>query len=191
MTARKELLENIRQYPGDEGSDQNNFRKTMNSIQKRVNYLLFVGITWNSRIFCLASLLWYRSISRLVQCWCMDWATICTRFMLYWREKWLWKTNCCKWNLWFNLHGWMFQYDSNGNQSKFNDCWYFSLRTCFCWSKLIGILRWEKLLMIFFLGLLYCCCTWSTLLFTTTWPLYLKIFDKSLTLVQTTLILFR
>ncbi len=36
MTARKELLENIRQYPGDEGSDENNFRKTMNSIQKRV-----------------------------------------------------------------------------------------------------------------------------------------------------------
>ncbi len=36
MTARKELLENIRQYPGDEGSDVNNFRKTMNSIQKRV-----------------------------------------------------------------------------------------------------------------------------------------------------------
>jgi len=37
MTARKELLENIRQYPGDEGLDENNFRKTMNSIQKRVN----------------------------------------------------------------------------------------------------------------------------------------------------------
>jgi hypothetical protein len=36
MTARKELFENIRQYPGDEGSDDNNFRKTMNSIQKRV-----------------------------------------------------------------------------------------------------------------------------------------------------------
>ncbi|CAF3617233.1 unnamed protein product [Rotaria sp. Silwood1] len=35
MTARKELLENIRQYPGDEGVDENNFRKTMNSIQKR------------------------------------------------------------------------------------------------------------------------------------------------------------
>ena len=39
MTARKELLENIRQYPGDEGSDENNFRKTMNSIQKRVSLL--------------------------------------------------------------------------------------------------------------------------------------------------------
>lgn len=36
MTARKELHENIRQYPGEEGSDINNFRKTMNSIQKRV-----------------------------------------------------------------------------------------------------------------------------------------------------------
>jgi len=36
MTARKELLENIRQYPGDEGLDENNFRKTMNSIQKRL-----------------------------------------------------------------------------------------------------------------------------------------------------------
>ena len=36
MTARTELLENIRQYPGDEGLDANNFRKTMNSIQKRV-----------------------------------------------------------------------------------------------------------------------------------------------------------
>ncbi len=68
MTARKELLENIRQYPGDEGSDQNNFRKTMNSIQKRVNYLFFIGVTGNPRIFRLASLLWYRSISRLVQC---------------------------------------------------------------------------------------------------------------------------
>ena len=32
--------------------------------------------------------------------------------------------------------------------------------------------------LFFFLGFLYCCCTWSTLLFTTTWPLYLKIFDK-------------
>jgi len=36
MTARKELLENISQYPGDEGLDENNFRRTMNSIQKRV-----------------------------------------------------------------------------------------------------------------------------------------------------------
>lgn len=42
MTARKELLENIRQYPGDEGSDENNFRKTMNSIQKRVQPVFFV-----------------------------------------------------------------------------------------------------------------------------------------------------
>jgi len=41
MTARKELLENIRQYPGDEGSDKNNFRKTMNSIQKRVKKYFF------------------------------------------------------------------------------------------------------------------------------------------------------
>ncbi len=38
MTARKELLENIRHYPGDEAADTNNFRKTMNSIQKRVRY---------------------------------------------------------------------------------------------------------------------------------------------------------
>ena len=36
MTARKELLENIRQYPGEEGLDEKNSRKTMNSIQKRV-----------------------------------------------------------------------------------------------------------------------------------------------------------
>ncbi len=42
MTARKELLENIRQYPGDEGSDENNFRKTMNSIQKRVNQVFYM-----------------------------------------------------------------------------------------------------------------------------------------------------
>lgn len=35
-SAREELLVNIRQYPGDEGADENNFRKTMNSIQKRV-----------------------------------------------------------------------------------------------------------------------------------------------------------
>lgn len=41
MTARKELLENIRQYPGDEGLDKNNFRKTMNSIQKRVKSFVF------------------------------------------------------------------------------------------------------------------------------------------------------
>lgn len=67
MTARKELLESIRQYPGDEGSDKNNFRRTMNSIQKRVtSFFPFV-----SRIFIpflSASLLWNRSISRLVQC---------------------------------------------------------------------------------------------------------------------------
>jgi len=36
MTAREELLENIRRYPGEEGADVNNFRRTMNSIQKRV-----------------------------------------------------------------------------------------------------------------------------------------------------------
>ena len=36
IRAREELLESIRQYPGDEGSDENNLRKTMNSIQRRV-----------------------------------------------------------------------------------------------------------------------------------------------------------
>jgi hypothetical protein len=58
MTARKELLENIRHYPGDEGSDENNFRKTMNSIQKRVKFFLNL-ISKNSIYSFLASLLWY------------------------------------------------------------------------------------------------------------------------------------
>ena len=40
LTARNELLESIRRYPGEEGADDNNFRKTMNSIQKRVIELL-------------------------------------------------------------------------------------------------------------------------------------------------------
>jgi hypothetical protein len=35
-TARSELLEHIRRYPGEEAADEHNFRKTMNSIQKRV-----------------------------------------------------------------------------------------------------------------------------------------------------------
>ncbi len=55
MTARKELLENIRQYPGDEGSDENNFRKTMNSIQKRV--IDFSYLIWQKKlIYCFFQL---------------------------------------------------------------------------------------------------------------------------------------
>lgn len=127
MTARKELLESIRQYPGDEGSDKNNFRRTMNSIQKRVtSFFPFV-----SRIFIpflSASLLWNRSISRLVQCWYLDWSTLCSWFVLYRRKKWMWKTNYREWNLWFNSFRWMFQYDSNGNQSEFNGRWNLSIR---------------------------------------------------------------
>lgn len=65
MTARKELLESIRQYPGDEGSDKNNFRKTMNSIQKRVNPP-FALLSQTPIGLLSASLLWHRSISRLV-----------------------------------------------------------------------------------------------------------------------------
>ena len=67
MTARKELLESIRQYPGDEGSDKNNFRKTMNSIQTRVNPHFPLVFQTPLRLLS-ASLLWHRSISRLVQC---------------------------------------------------------------------------------------------------------------------------
>ncbi|CAF0742869.1 unnamed protein product, partial [Didymodactylos carnosus] len=37
VAARKELLLSIRKYPGEEGHDPNNFRKTMNSIQKRLH----------------------------------------------------------------------------------------------------------------------------------------------------------
>lgn len=36
LTARDELAESIRQYPGDEGDDPQHIRQTMNSIQKRV-----------------------------------------------------------------------------------------------------------------------------------------------------------
>ncbi|UJR14688.1 hypothetical protein I4U23_001681 [Adineta vaga] len=36
MAARNELFENIEFYPGDEGLDAKNSRKTMNSIQKRL-----------------------------------------------------------------------------------------------------------------------------------------------------------
>ena len=36
LTARNELFESIRHYPGEEGNDEKNFRQTMNSIQKRV-----------------------------------------------------------------------------------------------------------------------------------------------------------
>ena len=36
VTARNELFEHIRRYPGEEAVDEHNFRKTMNSIQKRV-----------------------------------------------------------------------------------------------------------------------------------------------------------
>ena len=65
-TARSELFEHIRRYPGEEAADEHNFRKTMNSIQKRV------GGRHSARrertVSSIASLLRYRSIPRLVQC---------------------------------------------------------------------------------------------------------------------------
>jgi len=55
LSARKELFDNIRQYPNEE----NNFRKKMNGIQKRVKFQNQEKKNFFSLNFFLASLLWY------------------------------------------------------------------------------------------------------------------------------------
>ena len=153
MSARKELLENIRHYPGDEGADENNARKTMNSIQKRVSSKKkdhFGSI----KAFCIQLRCcgvdqyqdWFNAKVWTGQPYvpdscCIEETNGCGKQIAANETYGLIYLDVCLQAVAFNrfncvLISGVFQYDSNGDQSKFDDRGNFSVYSCFRRSKL-------------------------------------------------------